>query len=84
MGASGGRLEAAAARLERAVTMLDQRLAKRMAESETGGLFDQDRARLAADLDASRARERELLDAGAQASSALQLAIDRIGGSQDG
>jgi hypothetical protein len=75
--AQGGRLEAAVARLERALTMLDQRLAKRLAEAgaEAGDLFDQDRTKLAADLDASRARERELAEAGAQASDALAAAI---------
>jgi hypothetical protein len=79
----GGRLETAVLRLERAVTMLDQRLAKRLAEVGDGGLFDQDRAKLAADLDAARARERELEEAGAAASAALGKAIaelrDRIG-----
>ena len=55
-------LEAAAKRLERAVAMLEQRLSAKMAEAgaDAGGLFDQDRARLAAELDAARAREREL------------------------
>jgi hypothetical protein len=73
----GGRLEAAVVRLERAVTMLDQRLAKRLAEAgaQAGDLFDQDRTKLATDLDASRARERELAEAGAQASEALAAAI---------
>jgi hypothetical protein len=73
----GGRLEAAVVRLERALTMLDQRLAKRLAEAgaEAGDLFDQDRTQLATDLDASRARERELAEAGALASEALATAI---------
>ena len=53
--------------------MLEQRLAKRMAEAgaQAGDLFDQDRAKLAAELDAARARERELDEAGAEASEAL-------------
>ena len=57
-----------------------QRLAVRLAEVDThaGGAFDQDRERLAADLDAARARERELEDAGAQASAALSRAIGEI------
>jgi hypothetical protein len=41
-------------------------------------LFDQDRAQLASDLDAARARERELEEAGAQASAALAKAISEI------
>jgi hypothetical protein len=82
----GGRLEAAAQRLERALTMLDQRLAQRMAEAgaQVGGLFDQDRAKLASDLDACRARERELEEAGAQASAALAKAIEEIRGHLEG
>jgi ElaB/YqjD/DUF883 family membrane-anchored ribosome-binding protein len=77
---ANGRLEAATLRLERALTMLDQRLARRLAEAGdmAGGLFDQDRAKLAADLDACRARERELEEAGAQASQALAKAIAEI------
>lgn len=76
----GGRLDAAVARLERAVTMLDQRLAKRLAEAgaQAGDLFDQDRTKLATDLDAARARERELREAGAQASEALARAIAEL------
>jgi hypothetical protein len=82
----GGRLDVAAQRLERALTMLDQRLARRLAEAgaDAGGLFDQDRAKLAADLDAGRARERELEEAGAQASQALGRAIEALRGQGDG
>ena len=43
-----------------------------------GGLFDQDRANLAAELDEARARERELEAAGAEASEALGRAIQEI------
>jgi len=77
---SGGRLDIAIRRLERATTMLEQRLAHRLAEAgaEAGGLFDLDRARLAADLDAARARERQLEAAGAEASAALAAAIAEI------
>jgi hypothetical protein len=78
--AQSGRLEAAAGRLDRALTMLDQRMAKRLAEAgaQAGDLFDQDRTKLAADLDACRARERELAEAGAQASEALARAIAEL------
>lgn len=73
-------LEAAARRLERAVNLLEQRQSKKVAEAgaEAGGLFDQDRARLAAELDASRAREKALEEAGSQASTALGAAIAEI------
>ncbi len=73
-------LELAAKRLDRAVAMLEQRLAQRLkqAGAEAGGLFDQDRAKLAAELDQARARERELEEAGAEASAALGRAILEI------
>jgi ElaB/YqjD/DUF883 family membrane-anchored ribosome-binding protein len=82
----GGRLDVAVQRLERALTMLDQRLAHRLAEAgaDAGGLFDQDRAKLAADLDSCRARERELEEAGAQASQALARAIGELRGRAEG
>lgn len=73
-------LDLAARRLERAVAMLEQRLAERLkkAGAEAGGLFDQDRAKLAAELDEARARERALEEAGAEASAALGRAIAEI------
>lgn len=73
-------LDLAAKRLESALHVLEQRLARRLKEAgaEAGGLFDQDRANLAAELDAARARERELEEAGAQASAALGRAIEEI------
>jgi len=73
-------LELAAKRLERAVFLLEQRLAERLrqAGAEAGGLFDQDRAKLAAELDEARARERALEEAGAEASAALGRAILEI------
>jgi hypothetical protein len=73
-------LEVAARRLENAVRVLEQRLAARLREAgaEAGGLFDQDRAKLAAELDQAKARERELEEAGAQASEALGRAIREI------
>ncbi len=75
-----GKLDVAARRLERAMALLDQRLAHRLAEAgaQVGGLFDQDRAKLAAELDACRARERELEEAGLAASEALAVAIAQI------
>ena len=79
---SGGEsaLDLAAKRLETALHVLEQRLSKRLkdASADVGGLFDQDRANLAQELDASRARERELEEAGAQASAALGRAIQEI------
>lgn len=73
-------LDLAATRLERAVHVLEQRLAVRLkaAGDTAGGLFDQDRANLAAELDQSRARERALEEAGAEASAALARAISEI------
>lgn len=73
-------LDLAAKRLERALLTLEQRLAERLkqAGAEVGGLFDQDRAKLAAELDESRARERALEEAGAEASAALGRAILEI------
>ena len=73
-------LDLAARRLERAISMLESRMADKMAQASAaaGGLFDQDRAKLATELDASRARERALEDAGAQASEALGRAIAEI------
>ncbi len=77
-----GRLAVAIRRLERAIAVLDQRLAHRLAEAgaQVGGLFDQDRAKLASELDAARARERQLEEAGAQASAALAEAIAEVRG----
>jgi hypothetical protein len=73
-------LDLAAKRLERAIHVLEQRLSARLkdAGAAADGLFDQDRARLAAELDQARARERELEEAGAQASVALGRAIQEI------
>lgn len=73
-------LDLAARRLDRALSLLEQRLADRVAKAgaEAGGLFDQDRARLAAELDKARARETALAAAGAEASAALGRAIAEI------
>jgi len=79
---SGGEsaLDLAAKRLENALHVLEQRLSQRLkdASADAGGLFDQDRSKLAAELDAAKARERELEEAGAQASVALGRAIQEI------
>ncbi len=73
-------IDLAARRLERALALLEQRLADRLARSsaEIGGLFDQDRSKLADELDAARARQRELEAAGLEASEALGEAIAEI------
>ena len=73
-------MHAAARRLDRAVAMLESRLGALMstAKAEAGDLFDQDRANLAFELDAARARERELKAAGEEAASALDRAIAEI------
>jgi hypothetical protein len=70
-------LDEAARRLDHALARLEVRLSALagQAESANGGLFDEDRSHLAAELDASRARERELEAAGQAASQALGRAI---------
>lgn len=80
MNGSDTALEVAAKRLEGALHVLEQRLSQRLrdASADAGGLFDQDRANLAEELDAARARERELEEAGAAASQALGRAIQEI------
>ena len=73
-------IELAARRLERAVALLEQRVAQRIAQASAGAgsAFNEDRAQLAAALDRSSARERELEEAGAAASQALASAITQI------
>jgi hypothetical protein len=77
---AGASLESALKRLERAVTLLDGRVKELSgrADSGAGGLFDFDRSQLAAELDASRARERALEEAGEAAAEALGRAIDQV------
>jgi hypothetical protein len=77
---AGDPVELAARRLERALALLEQRLALQLAEASAGadGAFDQDRAQLASALDEARARERELEEAGQAASAALARAIAEI------
>ncbi|HZC17722.1 MAG TPA: DUF4164 family protein [Caulobacteraceae bacterium] len=69
--------EEAARRLDHALSRLEVRMnaLAGQAEQANGGLFDQDRAHLASELDASRARERELEAASQAASQALDHAI---------
>ena len=78
-------LDVAIRRLERATAQLEQRLTHRLAEAgaQAGGLFHADRAQLAADLDACRGRQRELEEAGAEASRALGRTIGEIRASLD-
>lgn len=71
-------LDQAVKRLDRAVGLLEQRMKQGAPSGGEGGLFDQDRARLAAELDQARAREKELEAAGAEASAALGRAIAEI------
>jgi hypothetical protein len=77
---AGDALDSAGRRLERAISLLEQRVTSRLAEAgnHAGGLMDQDRADLAAELDQARSRERQLEEAGAAASAALAKAIDEI------
>ena len=75
----GGALEAAIQRLDRALAQLEVRTTALQSQAgDGGGLFDQDRAKLAAELDAARGRERDLELAGAEASRALGRAIAEI------
>jgi hypothetical protein len=73
-------LDLAARRLERALAMLEQRLAQRIAEASAGAgaMLNEDRAQLAVQLDGARSRERQLEEAGAAASAALARAIAEI------
>ena len=78
-------LDLAARRLERAVAQLEQRLAAKAsrpaveaAPEVAADLLDGEAARLKAELDAARVRERVLEEAGAQASLALGRAIAEI------
>jgi hypothetical protein len=67
------RLDHALARLEVRMNALSSQ-----AEGANGNLFDDDRSKLAAELDAARSRERELETAGQAASEALERAITRV------
>lgn len=73
-------LDTAIHRLDRALSQLELRFGAVIEQVQTAnnGLFDQDRAKLAAELDAARSRERELEIAGSLASQALGRAIADI------
>ena len=71
-------LEEALRRLDQALAQLEARLASAPTQTEASAansLFEEDRARLAAELDAAKARERELESAALAASQALGRAI---------
>ncbi len=73
-------LEAAIKRLERAVAVLDGQVTQLSgrADGAAGGLFDVDRSQLAVELDAAKARERAMADAGAATAEALDRAIASV------
>lgn len=73
-------LDQAVKRLDRAISLLEQRLTGHAGKpgAEGGDLFDQRSGDLAAQLDQSRLREKELEEAGAEASAALGRAIAEI------
>ena len=73
-----GALQAAVLRLDAALTSLDKSLGEALARKGGEDAFADDRARLAADLDASRARERALEQLAAEASAALGRAADEV------
>ena len=75
-----GALEAAIQRLDRAVAQLEVRMTGLLTDAKAGSgeLFDQDRAKLAQELDQARGRERDLQAAGSAASQALGRAIADI------
>ena len=72
-------VDLAVLRLERAVSLLEARLGDVMGavQPNSSGLFDEDRSRLAAELDASRAREQALTEAGRHCRD--QICPDRRG-----
>jgi hypothetical protein len=73
-------LDTAIRRLDQALSALETRIAARPAayDPQEDDLFDNDRARLAAELDAARARERALEDIAAEASAALGRAAAEV------
>jgi hypothetical protein len=73
-------LDSAVRRLERAAALLESRLQGLLlnAAAAAGGVFDEDRSKLADELDAARGRERELKAAGEDAARALDRAIAEI------
>jgi hypothetical protein len=79
-GGGDSAIERSIRRLDRVMTLLDQRITRQvvLAQAQTGSLVDADRARLATELDAARGRERDLEAAGAEASLALAEAIAQL------
>lgn len=73
--ASGSAIQVAGWRLDRALSRLEGRIARRLAGIEAG--FE-DHARLVAELRATRSRAEELEVAGAAAAAALDRAISQI------
>lgn len=75
-----GPLDLAVRRLEQALTTLEAKLAARAAaeQDQDNDLFSQDRSRLAAELDAARARERDLERVAEEASAALGRAASEV------
>jgi hypothetical protein len=69
-------LDQAVKRLDRAISQLEQRLAG--GTSKGADLFDQGGVNLAAELEKAKVREKELEQAGAEASAALGRAIAEI------
>ncbi len=77
---AGPSLDAAIERLDRALSALEGKVAARLSayDAQEDDLFENDRARLAAELDAARARERALQDVAADASAALGRAAAEV------
>ena len=73
-------LSLAAQRLEKAIAALEGRMRalKEKGARGEGDLFDQDRSRLAGDLDEARSRERALEEAAVEASAALGRAAQEV------
>lgn len=71
-------LEAATRRLDLAMSRLEAKLVERVARIGDTDAFAEDRARLAADLDAARAREKALEQVAAEASEALGRAAAEV------
>jgi hypothetical protein len=78
LGSQDDPLTRALAALGAALNGLDQRVAAFTAAATEGDAFEQDRARLAAELDAARARERALEAVAAEASAALGRAAAEV------
>ncbi len=78
---SDSALTEASARLNAALDLLDTRtsaLLQRMKGAREAGEVDEDRSRLAAELDAAQARADTLEEAARDAGSALDAAIDEV------